>query len=76
MITEMFWALVVSTQPYVSEIYRTFEPCGLKVEQLRQEYILAACIPTNMDTAANADQQLRALAQIIHSEYTDVRNDL
>jgi hypothetical protein len=76
MLTNIFWALVISTQPYVSEVYRTYEPCGLRVEELKQQYIVAACIPTNMDTAADADKQLRALAQIIHSENTNVRNDM
>ena len=76
MLTNIFWALVVSTQPYVSEVYKTYEPCELRVEQLKQEYVLAACVPTNMELASDADRQLRALAQIIHSENTNVRNDM
>ena len=76
MITEMFWALVVSTQPYVSEVYKTFEPCQVRVEQLKQEYILAACVPTTMEMARDADHQLKALARIIHSGESDARNDM
>ena len=68
MLAEMFFALVVAEDPQgrVEAVFRTREPCAMKVEEYRRQYTVAACVPTTFGDLENSRSQMQALATIYH----------
>jgi hypothetical protein len=68
MLTNLFFALIVAGEPQgrVEEVFRTHEPCAMKVEEYRRQYIVAACVPTTFDDLEQSRAQMQALATIYH----------
>lgn len=68
MLTNIFFALIVSGDPQgrVEEVFSTYEPCAIKVQEYRQQYIVAACVPTTVDNLDQSRAQMQALAIIYH----------
>ncbi len=66
----MYWALVVAPNDLgrVEAVYRTYEPCHIKVQEYKSLGYTAECIPTNQPEIIKAEFQLKNLALIISNK--------
>lgn len=62
----ILWALIVSGEPRVREVYRTEEPCVRAAREYRSAGTFAYCMPTNQDTVETSTRQLRSLGVLLN----------
>lgn len=62
----IFWALIVSGEPWVQEVYRTQEPCVQAAREHRSAGTFAYCMPTNQHTVETSTRQLRNLGILLN----------
>jgi hypothetical protein len=62
----IFWALILSGNPRVVEVYGTKEPCVRAVSLHRSQGTFAYCMPTTEDTIEASTHQLRNLGTLLN----------
>jgi hypothetical protein len=64
--TVILWALIISGEPRVQEVYRTEEPCVRAARSHRAQGTFAYCMPTNQFTVETSTHQLRSLGVLLN----------